>query len=44
MSRDPNYPYSYSLKMLIRIFIFVIDFNMDIKWMYPNLISSYFSI
>jgi uncharacterized metal-binding protein len=42
MSGDSNYPYSYLLEMLIRIFVFVFDFNMDIKWMYPNSISSFF--
>jgi hypothetical protein len=33
-SRNPNYPYSYLLKTLIWIFVFV--FNMDIRWMYSD--------
>lgn len=41
MSGDPDYPYSYSNKMLIWISIFVFDFNKDVKCTYPNLIFLY---
>jgi hypothetical protein len=33
---NPNYPYSYPLKMLIWISVFVFVFNMDVRWMYSN--------
>jgi hypothetical protein len=36
MSGNPNYPYSYPLKMLIWISVFVFVFNMDVRWMYSN--------
>jgi hypothetical protein len=36
MSGNPNYPYSYSLKTLIWISVFVFVFNMDVRWMYSN--------
>jgi hypothetical protein len=42
MSGYPNYLYSYSLKLLIWIFVSVFDFNMDVKWMHPNSIYSTF--
>jgi hypothetical protein len=42
MSRDLNYLYLYSLKMLIWFSVFVFNFNIDIKWMYLNSISSIF--
>jgi hypothetical protein len=36
MSGDPNYSNSYSDKVLIWISVFVFDFNMDVKYTYPN--------
>jgi hypothetical protein len=42
MSEDPNYLHLF--KILIWIFVFIFYFNMDIKCMYPNSISSFFSI
>jgi hypothetical protein len=36
MSGNPNYPYSYPLKTLIWISVFVFVFNMDVRWMYSN--------
>jgi hypothetical protein len=36
MFEYPNYPYFYSLKLLIWISVSVFDFNMDVKWMYSN--------
>jgi hypothetical protein len=41
MSENLNYPYSYLLKTLIWISIFVFVFNMDIKWLYSNLFQYY---
>jgi hypothetical protein len=38
MSRNPNYLYSYPVKTLIWISVFVFVFNMDVRWMYSNLI------
>jgi hypothetical protein len=38
MSGNPNYLYSYLLKMLLWISVFVFVFNMDLSWMYSNLI------
>jgi hypothetical protein len=40
MSGNPNYLYSYPLKMLIWISVFVIVFNMNVRWMYSNPIFS----
>jgi hypothetical protein len=34
----------YSLKLLIWISVSVFDFNMDVKWTYPNSIYSTFSL
>jgi hypothetical protein len=39
---DPNYLYSYSLKLLIWISVSVFDSNMDVKWMHSNSIYSIF--
>jgi hypothetical protein len=36
MFEYPNYPYFYSLKLLIWISVFIFNFNMDVKWMYSN--------
>jgi hypothetical protein len=36
MSRNLNNPYSYLLKTLIWISVFVFVFNMDVRWMYAN--------
>jgi hypothetical protein len=36
MSINPNYPYSYPLKTLIWISVFVFVFNMDVRLMYSN--------
>jgi hypothetical protein len=41
MSRNLNYPYSYSLKLLICISESVFDYNMDVKWIYLNSISMF---
>jgi hypothetical protein len=36
MFRNPNYPYSYLLKLLIWISVSAFDFNMDVKLTYLN--------
>jgi hypothetical protein len=36
MTKNPNYRYSYPLKTLIWISVFVFVFNMDVTWMYSN--------
>jgi hypothetical protein len=42
MSRNPNYPNPYLLKLVIWISVFISVSNVDTKWMYPNSFFKYF--